>query len=135
MEEIRFSADGRARWAGMADFRLVSPDGEHQLEIQYVGEPPHGDSYHRMSIYGRAFPGHSWGCMFAFSPCSRYVGFSWMPAQYDRRTVVADMNEFRFSVSPEYMYDFGISWPAVVSEGPATPRTHVFDGSESWAAY
>jgi hypothetical protein len=74
--------------------------------------------------------------MFAFSSCSRYVGFSWMPALYDRRTVVADMDEFRFFVLPEYMYDFSFNWPAVLSEGTATRRmAHVFDGSETWAAY
>ena len=47
---IRFVPDGQARWAGMGDFVPVSPDGTHRVELTYVGEPPHGDFYHRATI-------------------------------------------------------------------------------------
>lgn len=66
-EIIRFAPDGQARWVGMGDFVLVSPDGTHRIDLAYIGEPPHGDSYHRATIDGVAFPGEVWGCLFAFS--------------------------------------------------------------------
>ena len=136
MEEMKFAGDGRSRPAGMGDFRLVSPDGEHVVEIRYEGEPPHGDSYHRTTIDGRAFPGHAWGCQFAFSPCSRYVAFSWMPRRFDRRTVVADMREVRYAVPPEYIYDFSFTWPTLTGDGKLSAgQAFVFDGSESWEPY
>ena len=43
-ETLQFSEDGHARWAGMGDFVLVSPDQVHRVELIYAGEPPHGDS-------------------------------------------------------------------------------------------
>lgn len=135
MEQIRFSADARAQWAGMGDYRLTSPDGHHQVEIPYAAEAPHGDSIHQVTIDGRALPGYAWGCMFAFSPCSRYAAFSWMSTLYERKTVVVDMDEAKYTVLPEYVYDFVLQWPELKGVGNESDKSYVFDGSESWRAY
>lgn len=135
LEEVRFDADGRARWAGMGDLQLISPDGKHHVEIRYAGEPPHGDSYHRVVVDGRVFPGFAWGCMFAFSSCSRYVAFSWMSRMFERHTVVADMSEAQYAVLPEYIYDFTFQWPKLLGEGRQSEESYTFNGSEAWQPY
>lgn len=58
---IHFTHDELVQWAGMGDYLLVTPDRNHQLELVYEGEPPHGDSYHNLKIDGRFFPGLAWG--------------------------------------------------------------------------
>lgn len=61
MQTLKFDLDSGSQWAGMGDYQLVSPDGEYLINIVYEGEPPHGDSFHRMFIEGRPFPGFVWG--------------------------------------------------------------------------
>ena len=135
MTDMRFEADGSARWAGMGDFRLISPDGNHTVEIRYAGEPPHGDSYHRVTIDERTFPGFAWGCMFAFSPCSRYTAFSWMAALYERKTVVVDIEHSRYTVLPRYIQDFVFRWPELLGVGNPQGATCVVDASAHWHRY
>jgi len=89
--QVQFTTDGMSQPAGMGDFLLLSPDGTHQIEIIYEGEPPHGDSYHRVVIDGVVFPGYAWGCNFAFSQSSTLAVFSWMSKLLERRTVVVDL--------------------------------------------
>ena len=135
-EIIRFGPDGRARWAGMGDFVLVSPDQAHRVELIYAGEPPHGDSYHRASIDGVAFPGEVWGGLFAFSACSRHLVFSWMSKRFERRTVVVDLQDRRYFVLPGYIDQFSVRWPAVVGEGKLSAgQEYTFDGGEHWLSY
>ncbi len=69
-------SDGSAIWAGMGNFILNSPDKSVRAELFYVGEPPHGDSYHSVIINSKQFLGWAWGCLFAFSQDSRYLVFS-----------------------------------------------------------
>ena len=135
-EIIWFASDGQARWVGMGDFVLVSPDEAHRVELTYVGEPPHGDSYHRATIDRAAFPGEAWGCLFAFSVCSRYLVFSWMAKRYERRTVVVDLQDQRYFVLPWYMYHFRVSWPTIVGEGEGSAgKDYTFSGAEAWLSY
>ncbi len=54
---VQFAADGFSQWVGMGDYTLASPNQLHRVALTYEGEPPHGDSYHRGTIDGRAFPG------------------------------------------------------------------------------
>jgi len=35
--------DGTSLWAGMANYILVTADAKHEIELRYLGEPPHGD--------------------------------------------------------------------------------------------
>ncbi len=141
IEEMRFPIDGSALWAGMGDFVLISPDGAHRIEIVYEGEPPHGDSYHKIAIGGHAFPGFAWGCLFAFSPCSRYAALSWMEYRYDRRTVVIDLERRCYVALPMYLYNFKLVWPTIagVAAGGDEERVereqYIFKGTEDWLPY
>jgi len=84
---IEFSDDGKSTWAGMGDYILISPNHAHRIELQYAGEPPHGDSYHHGIIDSQPFSGYIWGCSFAFSSCSHYFVTSWMKEKFERLTV------------------------------------------------
>lgn len=128
-------SDGSSLWAGMGDYLLRSPDDRHFLRLTYVAEPPFGDCYQTLSIDGIAFPGWAWGCCFAFSPESRYVAFSWMARRYERQTVVVDVQARRFSVLPEYIFDFTFCWPALVGCGKWEGLTYRFNSQETWQAY
>jgi hypothetical protein len=134
--EVHFPAEGGSVWAGMGDFRLISPDLSHEVLLMYAGEPPHGDSYHRLTIEGKSFPGHAWGCLFAFTADSRYFAFSWMERLYDRKTVVTDLQLKQFFVLPKYIYEFTLEWPSVLgSEKFDEGRTYTFTGAEIWSHF
>ena len=136
MQRIEFTGSERHTWAGMGDFLLVSPDGKHQVELIYDGEPPHGDSYHRATIDGSAYPGHIWGCMFGFSSCSRYLAFSAMPEKFERRTSVVDLLASRYFLLPDYIYQFDFSWPILSGEGTKYDGlSFIFDGRERWIQF
>ena len=134
--ETRFANDGNAKWAGMGDYILVSPDGSHRIELIYESEPPHGDSYHHGIIDGCPFPGYLWGCMFAFSTCSRYFVFSWMSKLFERLTVAVDLQEKCYFVLPDYLYDFRVCWPSIIGEGERwAGKQYTFRGNEPWLDY
>jgi hypothetical protein len=134
--DIQFTDDGSSKWAGMGDYILVSPNQAHRIELIYAGEPPHGDSFHHGKINGTAFPGYLWGCMFAFSSCSRYAVFSWMLKLYDRQTVVVDIQTKRYFVLPEYLYDFNVHWPSIIGIGKLwSSKQYSFSGHEHWFSY
>jgi len=134
-EEKLFPRDGGAVWTGMGNYCLVSPDKERRVILAYVGEPAHGDSYHQISIDGRAFPGYAWGCMFAFSPESRYLAFSWMAALIQRKTAVADVVERRYFVLPDYIHDFRFNWPLISGQNKSKGHSYEFTGEEKWVSY
>jgi hypothetical protein len=135
-QRIQFTEANLCQWAGMGDFLLVSPDGQHIVELIYEGEPPHGDSFHKVAIDGRAYPGYVWGCMFAFSSCSRYLALSAMPTKYERRTAIVDLHSKRHFILPEFIYQVSIRWPTVVGEKwSSESKSYKFDGNEQWLAY
>jgi hypothetical protein len=133
--DLQFPNDGSALWAGMGNYFLISPDGEHRVHLAYAGEPPHGDSYHQGAIDGTSFPGHIWGCLFAFSKCSKYLAFSWMAKRFERKTVVVDLTRKKYAVLPEYIQEFAIEWPAIVGRGKDAPRRYEFSGTEQWVKF
>lgn len=133
MQRVEFTSDARHKPIGMGDFILVSPDAKHEIELLYEGEPPHGDSYHLVSIDGMRYPGYVWGCMFGFSSCSRYFVFSAMPTKYERRTAAVDLTTMSYFLLPQYIYQFNLDWPKVAGEGPISSGvSYVFDGKEAW---
>lgn len=135
-EILHFAPDGRSRWAGMGDYLLISPDGRHRVLSRYAGEPPHGDSFHRLQIDGRDFPGHAWGCSFAFSACSRYCVFSWMAQRYERRTAVVDLDRAAYFTLPDYFPDFALQWPTVSCRARAgAQRSYTVSGHEVWTSF
>ena len=99
--QIQFTEDGGAQRAGMANLRLVSPDGRRVVDLVHEGEPPHGDSYHPASVGSIALPGLFWGCVFAFSSSSRYFVGSWMQRKFERHTAVVDLEANRYFLLPE----------------------------------
>lgn len=119
----------------MGDFDLVTPNGEHHVKIIYWGEPPHGDSFHGISIDGVDLPGYAWGCNFACTDDSRYLAFSWMARPFERITVVADMAERKYVLLPVYMYDFSFRWPRLDCVGENSPASFEFAGDEHWLPY
>jgi hypothetical protein len=73
---------------------------------------------------------------FAFSSCSRYFVFSWMSKLYERRTVVANIQDRRYFILPEYIYKFTVMWPTVVGDGEVSDdQQYIFTGSEQWLSY
>ena len=133
---IQFTEDGSAQWAGMADLVLLSPDSTKTLHMAYQGEPPFGDSFHTARFKGKDLPGYFWGCMFAFSCCSRYIVGSWMKQRYERATAVFDLESSRYFVLPDYLYDFRVSWPVVTGVGAGSDGFEfTFTGRERWTAY
>ncbi|KTT15166.1 hypothetical protein NS331_21385 [Pseudacidovorax intermedius] len=136
MDELKFKSDGTSVVARMADCRISTPDGRHVLELPYDGEPPHGDSYHRLLVDGRVFPGRAWGCNFALSDRSLHVAFSWMPAMLQRKTVVLSLGDYSYCILPSYIHDFSFSWPALVGVGHLSRNQgFVFTGEESWQRF
>ena len=105
-ETIELPADGASRWAGMGNYVLISPDGQHKVALRYSGEPPHGDSFHELEVDGVRLPGFAWGCTFAFTVDSRYFAASWMAKLYERKTIVVDVERRQFFVAPDYIHDF-----------------------------
>ena len=136
MEVLKLPNDGTCEWAGMGNYQLISPDGSISANITYVGEPPHGDSYHTLSINGKGFPGYVWGCLFAFSTDSRYLVCSWMEMLFERKTVVIDCVDKRYFILPVYIYNFSINWPSVVgADGKWEGLGYKFTGNEAWSNY
>lgn len=133
---IEYTKDKLCHWAGMGDYELISPDGKYILQIPYEGEPPHGDSYHRVVINERVLGFHAWGGMFTFSACSRYFGFSAMPEKWQRKTCVLDLEKSLYFFLPNYLYEFGFAWPLLVGTGDTSAgQSFGFTGTEAWAAY
>lgn len=131
--ELILPKDGSCEWAGMNDYWIKTPDLKNVLEIKYVSEPPHGDSYHSAKINGRPLPGYVWGCLFSSSVDSRYIACSWMAQRIERKTLVIDCKEMRYFVLPAYIYTPTIKWPLIGSseKEPAEP-TYEFTGNEKW---
>lgn len=136
LTRIEFSQEHRQEWAGMGDFLLVSPNGNHEIQLPYVGEPPWGDSYHTIQIDGHDIPGLAWGCAFAMSSCSRYLAFSWMRQRIERKTMVVDMEERRYTILPNYIFVLEIEWPYILGEWEGRKgKDYEFNGAESWFPY
>jgi hypothetical protein len=134
-ERIELPADGTPRWAGMGNYLLISPDGQHEVALPYVGEPPHGDSFHELNVDGTKLPGFAWGRRFAFTSDSRYLAASWMAKRYERRTIIIDVDRRRFVVLPTYIHDF--AFQGLTLEGMGADQGLRFDlgGTEAWTSF
>jgi hypothetical protein len=119
----------------MGDYLLLSPDHRHAVQLDYVGEPPHGDSYHDAYIDGTKLPGFVWGCTSAFTPDGNYWVASWMPRLFERRTVAVDLANRCYFVLPRYIADFAFRWPKLSGAGTSVGLDYTFDGSESWMRF
>lgn len=134
-ELLTLPCDGRSIFAGMGDFALLTPDGQHRIDLPYCGDPPHGDSFHTIILDCTSVPGYAWGCNFACSADSRFLCLSWMEMRYDRKTLVIDLVERRHFVLPCYINDFIVRWPHIEGAGMAEGMSYSFCGSESWVNF
>jgi hypothetical protein len=129
-------AAGQSVWAGYESYILVSPDARHEVELPYVSEPPHGDSYHTIQVDGHSVPGFAWGCNFAWSDDSRYLVLSWMRSKWERKTLVIDVELRRYVALPAYFYDFRLRYPAICEvRAGEIQSVYTFSGDEAWAGY
>lgn len=136
LTRILFTPSELCQWAGMGDYELVSPDGNHTAHIAYEGEPPFGDSYHKAVIDGHAFPGHVWGGMFTFSACSRYLVLGAMFKKWERLTLVIDLQTRRYLALPVHIHEAEVDWPAIVGVGKTSEgKRYTFQGKERWLNY
>lgn len=130
---IEFDTSGEAKWAGMGDYVLVSPNKRHEVSCTYYAEPPHGDSIQTIAIGAAALPGYAWGRFFSFSPCSRYLAMSWMRKLFgDTKTIVVDLDEMRYFALPFNMHLFALRWPLVQIVDGGFFESYRFNGSECW---
>lgn len=134
-QTINIPADGTAVWAGMGNYILVSPDGQHQLKLTYIAEPPHGDSYGSLVIDDVKLPGFAWGSLFASSTDSHYVVFDWMARRFVRQTIVVDLKQRCYFVLPEPIHNFFVAWPVIEGRGKWESFSYRFNGEEIWTSY
>lgn len=134
-QTLPIPADGSTVWAGMGNYILLTPDGQHQLKLTYIAEPPHGDSYGSLVIDGVKLPGFAWGALFASSTDSRYVVFDWMEKRFVRQTLVVDITQRCYFVLPEPMPNFVVAWPVIEGRGNQEGFSYRFNGEESWTSY
>lgn len=136
MESMELPSGGKSVPVGMGDFELLMPGGKHRVQVFYRGEPPHGDSYHDLTVDGVGFPGYAWGCNFACTADGRYLALSWMATRFERATVVIDMASRKYIALPVYIYDFVFRWPRLEGIGKLSAHlSYEFVGDERWIAY
>ena len=137
MDDIRkiLPDNGESLWAGMGNYILATANGQYEITLPYMGEPPHGDSFHALLTDGRQLPGYVWGCTFAASPCSRYLAASWMAKRYERRTIVVDLEKHSFVVLPTEIPDFVFHWPELKGSGIGAGLAYKLDGREVWKTF
>ncbi len=105
-EIIDLFEDNKSIWLGMDDYLIKLKKSNHLIELNYLGEPPHGDSYHQMKIDGVIIQGYFWGCMFLFPVEQNYIVCSWMSKIYERKTIIIDIKQKRYHIFEDYWYDF-----------------------------
>lgn len=93
-------------WLGMNDYTIDLKLSGHNIVLEYVSEPPHGDSYHRMFIDGVLMRGYVWGCNFLFPLGQEFIVCSWMSKLYERKTVLINIPEKMFYTLEKYWYNF-----------------------------
>jgi hypothetical protein len=118
MEEIEFQENGRvSKWWGYSSYYCDPPKGGSRIYLPYAGEPPHGDSYHKLIIDSKTIRGYVWSNYFVWSKCGRYFtcdwlegmkgyyrGNTWVPTDVLRATIVADTQLLRYRIVLEPSY-------------------------------
>lgn len=102
MEKIEIIDDHTPKGLCYRSFELDLKLRNHRVEIIYISEPPHGDSYHTMRIDDREIPGYVWGNLFLFPYNQEYVVCSWMERLYDRKTIIVDIPGRRYHIMQSY---------------------------------
>lgn len=108
MTSITYSSDLESTFLGMDDYDVFLELSGHHIKLKYVGEPPHGDSFHELFINNTKFNGFAWGCNFLFPYKQSYVVFSWMKDKYERKTVIIDLSKMAYTILPSYFINFKV---------------------------
>lgn len=130
------SADGTGVWFGYDDFEIFSPDRRTVVRLRYVGEPPHGDSYHELSVNEARLPGFAWSGLLSWSPCSRYFLVEWMAMKYERKVAMVDVQVRRYFVLPLRTSRRSIVFPDVFdSEQPVGNPVFTVGSNDTWTPF
>ena len=112
MKKIEFEVDGRisAHWA-YGDFYFDVPNSEIKILLPYSGEPPHGDSFHRIIINARTTRGFAWSGYLLWSPCGNFFTCDWLEgmgrhyengiwvfSQELRATIIVEPRQLRYRI-------------------------------------
>ena len=98
MELIKLKSTSESKWFGMRDCQIELEDSGHIIELKYISEPPHGDSYHELRINNKLFQGYVWGCMFLFPYNQEFMVCQWMEKLYQRRTIIVNLCNLDYHV-------------------------------------
>lgn len=118
MKEIEF-VDGRnSEWWGYGDYFCFAPNSRTKILLPYKGEPPFGDSYHKLIVDSKTIRGYIWCGYLLWSKCGnfftcdwlegmkgQYIENVWHPTQILRATIVVSPVElqYRVVVEPSYL--------------------------------
>ena len=108
MKKTEILDDTTSHWFGMQDYQIKLALSPHIININYIGEPPFGDSYHSLSIDDVQIDGYVWGCKFMFPYQQRYLMCSWMADLYERKTIIIQLSTAKIHVLKEYWYDYKV---------------------------
>ncbi|KAA0970379.1 hypothetical protein FPY71_07620 [Aureimonas fodinaquatilis] len=134
-QNVQCPSDGGSVYCGYGDYRIIAPDGQTQALLTYVTEPPFGDSYCRLTVAGKPFPGFAWGSHFAWTKDGRFLVFAWMEKLYDRKTAVVDVDASAFCTLPGYVHTMRVSLgPLTISDVKTGEQQQISDSAE-WISY
>lgn len=112
MTKIEFEEDGRlsTHWS-YGDFYCDVPNSEIKILLPYSGEPPHGDSFHRIIINAKTTRGFAWSGYLLWSPCSNFFTCDWLEgmgrhyengiwvfSQELRATIIVEPKQLRYRI-------------------------------------
>ncbi|TDQ08799.1 hypothetical protein [Pedobacter metabolipauper] len=115
MTTVKIS-DDQSHWMGMDDYEIILTESGHAIELKYLGEPPHGDSYHSLNVDGLQLEGFFWGCNFIFPDQQKYMVCSWMEKLYERKTIVVNLSAKSTYLMSDYWYDYKVNGDVLIFE-------------------
>lgn len=103
MTTLTFDTNSRkANYWAYGDYYCVSKSGT-EIFLPYAGEPPHGDSYHKLIINNKTVERCLWCGLFVWSPTGSYFA-----CNYDgiktRNIIVVDVDKLKYRIveTPKY---------------------------------
>ena len=98
---------GKGLWMGY--YNLISAktnDNKHEIFLKYIGETPHGDSYHEIIVDGNKLDGLAWGCMFLCDEKNENLFFQWMEKFIERKVVMYNFQNKKLYIFPIFINNF-----------------------------
>ena len=120
MKKIYIENDTQTYWFGMSDYEINLAKINKIIRLIYVSEPPHGDSYHKLYIGETEFFGYVWGCNFLFPYKQEYLVCAWFEKTIERKTIIINLENFKYFVLPQYYHTFRRENDDIVFENSAS---------------